>query len=118
MVGTRIRQDDSILLTIIPLQDLPSAGGEETGDPSEVVLRSKVLIHLELLHEVVTARDRDTQDRRSRDVIVSDLEGNVIIIRAMLFVLHIHQLQLLQVFCRQRVRLTIEVGGLEGHEGK
>ena len=36
----------------------------------------------------------------------------------MLFVLHIHQLQQLQVFCRQRVRLTIEVGGLEGHEGK
>ena len=63
------------------------------GDPTEVVLRSKVLIHLELLHEVVTARDRDTQDRRLQDMIVANLEGDVIIIRAMLFILHIHQLQ-------------------------
>ena len=51
-------------------------------------------------------------------MIVADLEGDVIAIRAMLFLLHIHQLQQLQVFCGQHVRLTIEVGSLEGHEGK
>ena len=118
MVGTSIRQDDSILRTIIPLQDLPCTGWEEMGNPTEVVLRSKVLIHLELLHEVVTARDRDAQDRRPRDMIVADLESDVIAIRGMLFVLYIHQLQQLQVFCCQRVGLPIEVGGLEGHEGK
>ena len=44
VVGTSIRQDDSILRTIIPLQDLPCTGGEEMGNPTEVVLRSKVLI--------------------------------------------------------------------------
>ena len=114
----RIRKYDGILLTIIALQDLPCTGWEEMGNPTEVVLRSKVLIHLELLHEVITARDRDTQDRRPRDMIVANLEGDVIVIQAMLFVLHIHQLQQLQVFCSQRVRLTIEVGGLESNEGK
>ena len=88
------------------------------GNPTEVVLRSKVLIHLELLHEVITARDWDTQDVRPRDMIVTDLEDDVIVIRSMLFVLHIHQLQQLQIFCSQRVRLSIEVGGLEGDEGK
>ena len=78
VVCTRIRQDDSILLTIIPLQDLPCTCWEEMGNPTEVVLRSKVLIQLKLLHEVVTARDRDMQDRRPRDMIVADLEGDVI----------------------------------------